>query len=477
MTAAPRTLARHRQLLAGVVIGGVAMAGLAPAIAGTDDGAELIADKIAVAPQSERMPKDPDVLRMIKNVNENRIRQSISKMVSFGTRNTLSSATDPQRGIGAARAWVFDEFSEIAEEADGRMEVAYQRHTRTVQGRPVEVVNVTATLKGTQAAPGTRTYVVTGHLDTRCSNTNNAACDAPGANDDASGVAAVIEAARVMAPYEFDANIVFMAVSGEEQGLWGAESFAQQAVDNGIDIEGVLNLDVIGNVHGGNGQTKPNRVRVFSEGVPWTETEAQANRRRLVGGENDGPSRQLARYINTVAMSYTPDMAAWMVNRVDRFGRGGDHRPFLQRGFTAVRFSEPFENYEQQHQDIRFENGIQYGDLLQFVEFYYVARVNRLVVASLASLADAPSVPENARIITGGVNAYNTTVAWNASSEADIVGYEVVWRDSTSPVWTDSKSFGRVTRGEVINLPKDNTIIGVRAIDADGNKSPVALAR
>jgi hypothetical protein len=479
----PPAVAKHRQLAVGVLIGGVAMAGLSPAVAGTDSHragkhGDVVPRQIVTAPSSERLDKDSDVQRMARAVDQRRLRTTVTKLVSFGTRNTSSTQTDPDRGIGAAQDWVFDELSEIADRTRGRMDVGRQTHTRTIAGRSIDITNVFATLRGTEGGENPRTYIVTAHNDSRATGTNDPETDAPGANDDASGVAAVLESARIMSRYEFDADIIFMAVSGEEQGLYGADSFAREARAQGKNIEAVLNLDTIGNTRGGSGLSTPDRIRVFSEGVPWTETEQQANRRRLVGGENDGPSRQLARYINTVAETYTPRMDAWMINRVDRFGRGGDHRAFLQQGYTAVRFTEPFENYSQQHQDPRIENGQVYGDLIEFVDFDYLKRVNELVIASLASLANAPSVPDDVQIVTRGVDAYNTTVSWAASPESDIVGYEVVWRDTTSPVWTDSRFFrGELTRAEVVDLSKDNAMVGVRAVDRDGNRSPVALAR
>jgi hypothetical protein len=439
---------------------------------------ERVPRAIAAPPPSELLPRRPAVVRMTRDVDAQRLRRTVTTLAAFGTRNSLSSTTDPRRGIGAARAWVYDELSRIAAGTGGRMSVDRQSHTRSIAGRSVEIVNVVATLRGRRQGAAAQTYLVTAHLDSRCSESTNAGCDAPGANDDASGVAAVVEAARVLSRATFDADLVFLAVSGEEQGLLGAEHFAEEARNGGLPLAGVLNLDVIGNVDGGSGLTAPDRVRVFSEGVPSDESSDETARRRAVGGENDGPSRQLARYVNTVAATYTPDLTAWMVNRLDRFGRGGDHRPFVQRGFPAVRLTEPFENYEQQHQTVRTEDGVDYGDLVRFVDFDYLQRVTRLVVASLASLADAPAVPRDVRVLVDSGSRYDTTVRWETVPGPDVAGYEVVWRDTTSPVWTDAQPVrGGRSRATVRDLPKDNVMVGVRAVDAQGNRSPVALAR
>lgn len=469
-------VADHRQLAVGVVIGALVAAWAMPT--GVDaDTTEIVPRRIASAPPSERMHRDRDVVRMLRDVSTQRLRQDLTALVDFGTRNTLSSQDDPERGIGAAVDYMVDAFEEIAATAGGRMDVERQTFTQTIAGQEVPITNVVATLHGTQPESTDRMYVISGHLDTRCSQTNNGECDAPGANDDGSGVVSLLEAARVMAPHSFDATIKFMAVSGEEQGLLGSTYFAEQAVQQGWDIEGMLNFDVVGNTVGGSGLSTPRRIRVFSEGVPWTETTQQANRRRTVGGENDGPSRQLARYLETVAETYTPDFEVWMINRQDRFGRGGDHRPFLQRGYSAVRFSEPFENYDQQHQTPRVEDGRVFGDFLEYVDFDYLTNVTQLQVASLASLANAPAIPEDAELETGGGrDPYSVTVSWDIGEEPDLAGYEIVWRDSTSPVWTDYRSFGVVDEAEVVNLSRDNTMVGVRAVDRDGNKSPVAFA-
>jgi Zn-dependent M28 family amino/carboxypeptidase len=299
-----------------------------------------------------------------------------------------------------------------------------------------------------------------------CTSPTDAECDAPGADDDASGVAVVLEAARVMAPHPFDATIVFMAVAGEEQGLVGSTYFAEQAKKNGMNIEGMFTNDIVGHGSGS--------VRVFSEGVPSAETEAEANVRRNVGGENDSASRQLARFIDTTAVKYTPKFGVAMIYRRDRYLRGGDHIPFLEQGYPAVRFTEPRENFDHQHQNVRVENGTQYGDLPKFDDFPYIANVARLNVAALAELALAPARPKNVRIITARLTN-DTDLAWDAGDDAD--HYEIVWRDTTAPDWQHSRDVGHVTSYTMKELSKDNFIFGVRAVSKDGHRSPAVYPK
>src|SRR5687768_6560670 len=325
------------------------------------------------------------IARIVAEIDAGNIEKSIRTLVSFGTRNTLSDQNNPTRGIGAARDWLYAEFSKVAAHSGGRMTVEKQSYLQEAQppprGRvptPTVITNVVATLRGTQPAATDRMYVVSGHYDSMCSSATNATCDAPGANDDASGTAAVLEMARVMAKHDFDATIVFMAVAGEEQSLLGSTYFAQQAKLKGLNVDGMFTNDIIGNSLGGNGVRDAGTVRVFSEGVPSDETAPEAVTRRNVGGENDSPSRQLARFIKETSERYVRGMRVMMIYRRDRYGRGGDHIPFLERGFPAVRFTEPNEDYKHQHQNVRVENGVQYGDLPQFVDFKYVANVARV---------------------------------------------------------------------------------------------------
>src|SRR5687767_6955936 len=303
------------------------------------------------------------IANIVREIDARNIEASIRKLVSFGTRNTLSEQNDPKRGIGAARDWLYSEFLKAAELSKGRMTVEKQSYEQAKAARvpqPTLITNVVATLKGTQPESTDRIYVVSGHYDSMCSSPTDAKCDAPGANDDASGTAAVLEMARAMAKHQFDATIVFMAVAGEEQSLLGSTHFAEQAKQKSWNIDAMLTNDIIGNTLGGNGIRNRTTVRVFSEGVPSNETAAEATTRRSVGGENDSASRQLARFIKETTERYVPAMTVMLVSRRDRYGRGGDHIPFLERGYPAVRFTEVNEDYRHQHQNLRVENGIQY---------------------------------------------------------------------------------------------------------------------
>jgi Zn-dependent M28 family amino/carboxypeptidase len=421
---------------------------------------------------------NPQIARIVREIDAKNIERSIRKLVSFGTRNTLSAQDDPNRGIGAARDWLFSEFSKAAEASDGRMTVEKQTFEQAKAARvpqPTMLTNVVATLKGSHPESAQRIYVVSGHYDSMCGSPTDAKCDAPGANDDASGTAAVLEMARVMAKYKFEATIVFMTVPGEEQGLLGSTYFAEQSKKNNVDIEGMFTNDIIGSSLGGNGVHNPRTVRVFSEGVPTNETLAEANTRRSVGGENDSTARQLARFIKETAAAYVPAMNVMMVYRRDRYGRGGDHIPFLERGYPAVRFTETNENYTHQHQNVRVENGVKYGDLPEFDDFNYIANVARVNAASLAVLALAPARPKSVEL--GGGLADDSTLKWDANKEQDIASYEIVWRDTTSPVWTNSLFVGNVQTYTLKGMSKDNYFFGVRAVDKEGNRSPASYPR
>jgi hypothetical protein len=420
-----------------------------------------------------------EIARIVAEIEARNIEKTIRKLVSFGTRNTLSVQNDPNRGIGAARDWLFSEFSKAAEQSGGRMTVEKQTFEQSKAERvpePIMITNIVATLKGSQPESEHRTYVVSGHYDSMCTSPTDAKCDAPGANDDASGTAAVLEMARVMAKYKFDATIIFMAVAGEEQGLLGSTYFAEQAKQKQMDVEAMFTNDIIGSSLGGNGIRDARTVRVFSEGVPSNESSEEANVRRGVGGENDSSSRQLARFIKETAARYVPAMRVMMVYRRDRYLRGGDHRPFLERGFAAVRFTETNEDYRHQHQNVRIENGVQYGDLPQFDDFNYIGNVARINAASLAMLALAPARPKNAGIVTTRLTN-DTDLKWDANKENDLAGYEIVWRDTTSPVWTNARAIGNVTNYTMKAMSKDNYFFGVRAVDKQGNKSPVSFPR
>lgn len=435
----------------------------------------------AAASAMPRAPRNANIARMVSEINARNIEQSIRKLVSFGTRNSLSAQDNPARGIGAARDWLYSEFQKISATSGGRMKVEKQTFEQAPGkypriARPTILTNVVATLRGTQPASTDRLYVVSGHYDSMCTSPTNAECDAPGANDDASGTAAVLEMARAMAKYEFDATIIFMAVAGEEQGLVGSTYFAEEAKQKNWNIEAMFTNDIVGNTLGGNGVRDRKTLRVFSEGVPSNETTEEAGVRRGVGGENDSASRQLARFIKEAGSLYVPQVNVMMVYRRDRYLRGGDHIPFLERGYAAVRFTEPNEEYRHQHQDVKIEQGVQYGDLPEFVDFAYIAQVARVNAASLASLALAPARPKNVGIVTARLTN-DTDLKWDANTEPDLAGYEIVWRDTTSPVWTNSRMVGQVTSFTMPGMSKDNYFFGVRALDRQGHRSPVSYPK
>jgi hypothetical protein len=441
-----------------------------------------------LAQQPERRVRIPRILtpasgrqqqiaRMVQEIDPRSIERTIRKLVSFGTRNTLSTQSDPNRGVGAARDWLFSEFSKVAEQSGGRMTVEKQTFEQPKAARvpqPTMLTNVVATLRGTQPESAGRTYIVSGHYDSMCTSPTDAKCDAPGANDDASGTAAVLEMARVMARYKFDATIIFMTVAGEEQGLLGSTYAAEQALQKKVDVEAMFTNDIIGSSLGGNGVRDAHTVRVFSEGVPSNEKPEEATVRRGVGGENDSASRQLARFIKETGARYVPGIRVMMVYRRDRYLRGGDHIPFVERGFAAVRFTEPNEDYRHQHQNVRVENGVQYGDLPEFDDFNFIANVTRVNAASLAALALAPARPKNVGLVTTRLTN-DTELKWDANKEPDLAGYEIVWRDTTSPIWTNTRPTGNVTTFTLKGMSKDNYFFGVRAVDKQGNRSPVSF--
>ncbi len=416
---------------------------------------------------------NPQIEKIVSEISPANIEAIVRKLVSFGTRHTFSEQDHPTRGIGAARRWIKEEFDRYSRQSGGRLQVVEDEFIPPPGGRvpqAVKVVNIVATLPGTQPESRDRIYVVSGHYDSICSPGSDTVCDAPGANDDASGTAAVMEMARVMSKYEFDATIVFMAVAGEEQGLLGATHWAEEAKKKNLNIAAMFTNDIIGNTLGGNGVRDNRRVRVFSEGVPSAETEAEARLRRSIGGENDGPSRQLARYIKEVGERYVPDFEVTLVYRRDRYGRGGDHIPFLERGYPAVRFTEPNEDFTRQHQRVREENGIKYGDVPEMVDFDYIARVARVNAAALASLALAPASPVGVSFKTMR-QAYDTTLIWRKNPEPDIAGYRIVWRETYRPFWEHSLDVGDVTEYTLKGLSKDDYFFAVQAVDRDGNAS------
>ncbi|HEX8265412.1 MAG TPA: M28 family metallopeptidase [Pyrinomonadaceae bacterium] len=432
---------------------------------------------VAQRANAEVSKPNPEIRKIVAEINAKNVENTIRKLVSFGTRNTLSEQDNPTRGIGAARDYLFAEFQKISADCGNCLTVEKQTFLQPKANRvpePTNLTNVVATLRGTTDPE--RIYVVSGHYDSMCTSPTDAKCDAPGANDDASGTAAVVEMARVMSKRKFDATIIFMAVPGEEQGLLGATYFAEQAKQKGMNIEAMFTNDIIGGVTSYKNSPTRQTVRVFAEGVPTNETEQEANTRRSVGGENDSASRQLGRFIKEMGDVYSPRFRVNVIYRRDRYGRGGDHIPFLERGFAAVRFTEPNEDYTHQHQNVRTENGVFYGDTPEFVDFGYVANVARVNAASLAALALAPAKPKNVGIVTGRLTN-DTDLKWDANKDADLAGYEIVWRDTNQPFWTNSQSVGNVTNFTMKEMSKDNYFFGVRAVDNAGNKSPVVFPR
>jgi len=405
-------------------------------------------------------------------VSAQRIQANIEKLVSFQTRLTLS-AQDPDsikagHGIGAAREWIKGEFERYSQDCGGCLAVKTDSFTETPADRIPQatvITNVYAVLKGTDPENAKRMVLVTGHYDSRNSDTFDASGAAPGANDDGSGTAVSLECARVLSQLKFPATIVFLTVAGEEQGLNGSNHFAKMARQQGWDIEAALNNDIVGGDR--NPQQDPSVVRVFSEGVPLAANGAELRLIRNLGGENDSTSRQLARYIAEVGRTYLPGVKPLLVFRLDRYLRGGDHISFNEQGFAAVRFTEYREDYHHQHQNVRTENGIEYGDQLKFVDFDYVAKVARLNAATLASLAAAPAPPAKVRLQTKELEN-SSTLTWDAGS-ADF-SYEILWRDTGSPEWEHVQTLGSVTRG-TLPLSKDNVIFAVRAVDHQGHRS------
>jgi acetylornithine deacetylase/succinyl-diaminopimelate desuccinylase-like protein len=417
---------------------------------------------------------DSQIASALKEVSVKRIQANIEKLVSFGTRLTLS-AQDPAaisagRGIGAAREWIKSEFERYSKDCGGCLEVKTDSFTEGPAERipqATEITNIYAALKGTDPQSAKRIVVVTGHYDSRNSDTLDVHGDAPGANDDGSGTAVSLECARVLSKLKFPGTIVFLAVAGEEQGLNGSRHFAKMAKDQGWEVEAVLNNDIVGGDK--NAEQNHSVVRVFSEGVPAAATEQDLRRIRGLGGESDSASRQVARYIAEVGRTYDTGVKPMLVFRLDRYLRGGDHYSFNQQGFAAVRLTEFREDFHHQHQNVRSEGGVEYGDLPKFVDYDYVAHVARLNAATLASLAAAPAPPSNVRILTKDLEN-DSTLTWDPSAGGSNAEYEVVWRATTSPEWEHVQSFGTANRA-TMKLSKDNVIFAVRAVDGKGHRS------
>ena len=418
----------------------------------------------------------PQLYALAAAPSEVELRATITRLVGFGTRHTLSDTRSDKRGIGAARRWVKARFEQIARDCGGCIEVVTPAQTFTGKRapQPTEVMDVVAIKRG--STDPHRVIVMTGHLDSRVTDVMNTASDAPGANDDASGVAALIEAARLLSKQDNQATLVFAALSGEEQGLYGGKTLADYAVAQHWEVEADLNNDIVGNSRGQNGVRDNTTVRVFSEGTKSNETPAQANYRRYHGGEVDSPSRNLARMMSQLAAQYLPDFHVRMVYRTDRYSRGGDQVPFLEAGFPAVRVTEGHEDYTRQHQDLRIGNtdrdrGVHYGDTIDGIDFRYLARVTALNTITMAALSRAPAPPTDVDI--AGSLATDTTVTWHKVPAA--AGYRVHWRETTAPQWQFARAVGDVDHAVIDNVVIDDWYFGVSSVSSDGYESPVVF--
>ena len=419
--------------------------------------------------------KAKDFYTIINGVSEDRIEQDIATLAGFGTRHTLSDTLSNKRGIGAARRWIFNEFQSIAKNCDGCIEVSYQKNYNEPDGRrivkPVWINNVIAIQRGSKYP--NRFVIMSGDIDSRISDPNNYTDDSPGANDNASGMAGTIEAARVLSQYSFENSIIYAGLAGEEQGLYGGKGLAQYAQEQGWEIIGILNNDMIGNIKGVDGVIDNRTFRIFSEPTPANESERARKSRRFYGGEVDGISRQLARYIHKTVKTYMPEMNPKMIYRLDRFGRGGHHRPFNDVGYAGVRIMEAHENYTQQHQDIREENGIAYGDVLEAVNFGYATKLTAVNAINLAALAWAP--PAVKELSIGGVVEASAKFKWSKQNDENIAGYKIYWRDTTSPTWDNSRFVGNVTEATLEGIVIDNYFFGVSTVGKNGIESPVVF--
>jgi hypothetical protein len=467
-TSAGRTGATRRAFLSASAVtaaavpflSGTAQAATSPALAGQDPDVELRA--------------------LLRQIDPGRIEATIQQLVAFGTRHTASSQTDPVRGIGAATNWVFGQLQDIAAKSSGTMTVQKQTFVQPVSNRipvPTTITNVIATLQGT-ASPE-RFYVVTGHLDSRVTDVLDFTSDAPGADDDGSGVAVVLELARIFATQQFPGTLVFATVAGEEEGLYGSAFMAQQMKAASADVQGMFSNDIVGASQAWDGtKPDPHTLRLFVEGIPTAATASQIALMQSVGGENDGATHQLARFVTDVAPFNLTQMNIRVIWRRDRYLRASDHVSFQQRGYPAARFTEPRENFDHEHQNTQVIDGVQFGDLIEFVDFDYIARVAAVNGAALWTLATGPGTPKNLQIHTtppGTLSGTNlTTLTWSANTEPDLAGYQVVMRETTAADWTDAIDVGNVT-AITLDIAKDNVQFGVRAVDQAGHRSPVAF--
>ncbi len=436
----------------------------------------LLISFFTFAQQTVPPQADLRIYDIINAVSAERLENDIRILANFGTRNTFSDTVSNTRGIGAARRWIKAEFDKISKACNNCLEVFYQKDLVTKEGNPrvpkdAWVVNLVAIQRGTEYP--NNFIIMSGDIDSRASNTMNYEIDAPGANDNATGMAGAIEAARVLSKYKFRHSIVYVGLSGEEQGLFGGAGLARYAKEKGWNIIGVLNNDMIGNIEGVDGVIDNRSFRIFSEPVPPTETEQRRNQRRFYGGEVDGISRQLARYVHKQTKTYMPEMNPMLIYRLDRFGRGGHHRPFNDLGFAGIRIMEAHENYNRQHQDIRDENGIKYGDVIEGVNFEYAKKLTAVNAMTMAGLAWAPPEPTNGAI--GGAVQPSTKLSWDALPADKVGGYKIYWRDTTSPTWDYSRYFANVSTFTLEGIVIDNFYFGVTAVDKSGNESVIVF--
>lgn len=424
-----------------------------------------------VFPQSNQ-----ELYKIIDAISVERIANDIQTLVNFGTRHTLSDTLSESRGIGAARRWIKKEFENISSNCDQCLEVFYQKNYFTPKDgqrivKPVWINNVVAIQRGTKHP--NRFIIMSGDIDSRISDPTNFTDDSPGANDNASGMAGTIEAARVLSKYRFENSIVYVGLAGEEQGLFGGKGLAEYAQKQGWEIIGILNNDMIGNIKGVDGVIDNRTFRIFSEPVPANESEKARNARRFYGGEVDGISRQLARYVHKTVSVYMPEMNPMMVYRLDRFGRGGHHRPFNDVGFAGIRIMEAHENYIMQHQDIRTENGIAYGDVIEGVDFEYAKKLTAVNAINLASLAWAP--PSVSTLSIGGIVEASVKFQWKKVNDPDVAGYKIYWRDTTQSTWQFSRFVGNINQYNLEGIVIDNFFFGIATVGKNGFESPVVF--
>ena len=423
--------------------------------------------------QTQSTPSEDHALlrQVVSEVNQDQLHATIQRLVGFGTRHTMSDTRSNRRGIGAARRWVASQFQAISRQCGGCLAIDTPSQTFTGDRLPTatEIMDVLAIQRGTSDPD--RVIVISGHLDSRVSDPMNASSDAPGANDDGSGTAVVIEAARVLSKHRFAATLVFASLSGEEQGLYGGKVLADYARAHNWRVEADLNNDIVGNSEGTNGARDTNHVRIFSEGTRATETQEEANRRRYNGGEVDSPSRNRARFIDGRADRYLTNFAGRRIYRPDRYGRGGDQVRMLEAGYPAVRVTEAVENYNRQHQDVRTENGIHYGDVIEGVDFAYLAQVARLNIVSMAALASAPAPPGGVTI--AGAVSSDTTLTWRPVPGAE--RYRVWWRATTEAQWSNHRDAPSGAALKLENIVIDDYFFGVSAVSSDGYESPIVF--